>query len=199
MKLNKIGSLIIFIFISLTTYAQNDLGLLLGFSGSQVTGAQLSTTGFGGYNKLGLDAGFFIKHHLNESWSIESELKYIQKGFTNNSDNSRTNLQYFEIPVYFTRIISKNFEAELGLAAAYLFKSNFYSISTGDIPLYQPPGNHDFSAIAGITYVYSEHFSFNLKLSYSIVPIDHQAAYVTWQGDLGRYNNVLEFAVYYKL
>ncbi len=200
MRFFKITLVISLLIGNISTYSQTtDKGLLLGLSGSQITGIQLSSTGIGVYNKLGLDLGGFVKHHINENWSIEGELKYIQKGYTDEIDNSRINLQYLEVPIYFTRNISTNFEAEFGIAAAYLIASNSYSVAYGSQPLTNPPGNYDYSAVAGFTYIYNEHFSFNLKLSYSIVPIDYYATYITWQNNYGRYNNVAELAVYYKL
>jgi hypothetical protein len=205
MRLFKITLVISLLIGNIPTYSQTtDKGLLLGFSGSQIIGAQQSVAGFAVYNKLGLDAGFFLKHHFNEFWSLVYELKYIQKGSfiyqsNDNYDYLRTNLQYLELPIYFTRSISKNFEAEFGLAAAYLLNATTYTPTTGIQPLNTGIHNYDASALLGITYLYNDKFNINLKISYSLVPIDYSASYITWQNNLGRYNNVAELAVYYKL
>lgn len=180
----------------------SDKGILLGISGSQITGIQYNATGWGGYYKLGLDAGVFLKRHLDRNWSISGELKYIQKGAANNFSTSytdywRINLRYIELPVYFSRRISPDIEGEFGIAWAYLLSANTYSLTTGSQPF--TTGSRDLSAILGVSYKVTDKLNIDLKLSYSAVPFDYQASYVTWQGSMGRYNNVLELALYYKL
>ena len=50
-------------------------GLLAGLSGSQIEG-----DGYGGYNKLGFIAGGFSNVDLNEKWSTQIEIYFINKG-----------------------------------------------------------------------------------------------------------------------
>ena len=102
---------IILIIISNATLSQTfDLGLIGGINTSQVSG-----DGLGGYNKLGLRIGGFIKKELDH-FNTQIELLYINKGsrsmaLINNDysyiDNYILKLNYVEIPIIIEKKIYK--------------------------------------------------------------------------------------------
>ena len=186
-------------FININTNA-NDFsgGMMLGFTGSQVDGDT-----YGGYNKLGLNGGIFVSRKFDEIWSMHAELKYLMKGAAKlNSANDvsiyKLALHYIELPILCKVKTSKKFEVESGLAEAYLFYAT-EDIGYGPEKLAYPINKTDFSLIAGISYLYNEKFSFNLKFSYSLVRISYQPMNLTTWGTYGQYNNLFDFAVYYTI
>jgi hypothetical protein len=152
---------------------------------------------------LGISAGTFVSKKLNDTWCIQTEPKYIMKGAaTNNSANnpgttSRLELDYIEIPLLIKAKTSNNIEFESGLAEAYLVysKQNFIDNSSNNINI----NKTDLSWIAGISFIYSESISFNLKFSYSLKRISYLAYNITIFGTYGQYNNLFDFAVFYTI
>jgi hypothetical protein len=189
---------IISFFGNIKVYADNyNYGAMLGFTGSTVDGSIYS-----GYNKLGFTGGIFTNKKYSEIWSLQAELKYIMKGAAktgsaNNPTSSSLQLNYFELPVLIKAKTSPKIEFEGGLAEAYLLssKQDFADGTSDNINI----NKTDFSLIAGISYLYNEHFTFNLKFSYSLKRISYMAHSVTIFGTYGQYNNVLNFSVYYNI
>jgi hypothetical protein len=171
-------------------------GMMLGFTGSQVDGDTYS-----GYNKLGLTGGIFVSRKFNDIWSMQAELKYIMKGAAKTTSATDPSidilgLHYFELPLLCKVKTTKKIEVESGLAEAYLFyatKNDGY----GPIKPIYPINKTDLSWIAGISYLYSEKFTFNLKFSYSLLRISYVAMNLTTWGTYGQYNHLLDFAVFY--
>lgn len=91
--------------------AQTSFGVLLGGVASNLSGVDLSADDlFGGRSqlkdRLGFQAGIYVKRALNTTWSLQPELHYTQKGATfENGDNSsvvgsmHVDLGYIEVPV----------------------------------------------------------------------------------------------------
>lgn len=91
--------------------AQTSFGVLLGGNASRLSGVDLADGDlFGGSSSLkdriGFQAGFYIRKPLNKTWSIQPELHYTQKGttFENNESGSPAtslgfNFGYAEVPV----------------------------------------------------------------------------------------------------
>jgi len=176
----------------------NSYGVLLGFTGSTIDGSIYS-----GYNKLGLTGGIFANRKYSEIWSLQAELKYIMKGAAitssvNNPTNPSTlQLDYIEFPVLVKAKTNQKFEFESGLAEAYLLSSQQYF--AGGISDNLSLKKTDLSFIAGVSYLYNEHFTFNLKFSYSLKRISYLAYNITIFGTYGQYNNLLNFSVYYTI
>jgi hypothetical protein len=192
---------IISFFGNIKVYADNyNYGAMLGFTGSTVDGAIYS-----GYNKLGFTGGIFANRKYSEIWSLQAELKYIMKGaaITSSANNSSVfsstiQLNYIEFPVLIKAKTSQKIEFETGLAEAYLLSSNqnFAGGTSENFPI----NKTDFSFIAGISYLYNENFTFNLKFSHSLKRISYTAAdNITIFGTYGQYNNLLDFSVYYNI
>ena len=83
-------------------------GLTLGGVTSQVEGDDR-----GGWNKLGFTAGAFVGLPLNNTFALQMELKYIQKGSHSDADNYvpgdpySLKLDYIELPI----LVSANLSA----------------------------------------------------------------------------------------
>ncbi len=69
----------IFSIVSLSTEAQTfKPGIFGGIVTSQVGGDSYS-----GFNKLGVTFGGFVRYAINDKWSAQFELAYVQKGSRN--------------------------------------------------------------------------------------------------------------------
>ena len=94
-------------------------GVLFGLTTSQVGGDS-----YQGFNKLGLTFGGYVRYNLNDNWSTQFEIYYIQKGSRNDfsistNDPSQSSeyfllrLNYVEIPLLF-RLNHRKFIYEIG-------------------------------------------------------------------------------------
>jgi hypothetical protein len=188
------------LFVSIPTHAQIFKGgFLLGITGSQMDGDQMT-----GYNKLGIAAGFFIRHDFSEKIAIQTDCKYLMKGaatFISDNKNGgyRQTLHYVEVPLLSIFKIARKIECEAGLAAAMLLFDTNYIVGDG---VYENNniGKYDFSTVFGVSYLYTERLNVNLKLSNSVKAVSHKyPTNATLWAMKGQFNNVLELSVYYKL
>ena len=113
--------LIISAFIALPYFsgAQNTFkaGVKAGVIGSQIDG-----DGYTGWDKAGFTGGGFVRTELNESWGVQFDLLYSQKGSRDpqDPDNGKYDyylikVDYIEIPLNIQYTLSK-FRAEAGLS-----------------------------------------------------------------------------------
>lgn len=189
----------ILIAISALSYSQYFKGgLTFGLTGSQMDGDRL-----GGYNKLGISTGMFVRRDFSDRTGMIGEIKFIMKGAAkvttlNSPTTYKRTLYYFELPVTFIYRTSKKVEVETGMAAAYLAGA---TADKGDGPenVSKEMRITDFSYIAGVNYIYNERLTFNLKLSYSVRPVSNFPGNLTFWGTYGQYNHLLDMAVYYTI
>ena len=183
---------LVFIFISLL-YTSIGLaqtfksGAIIGLSGSQIDGDTQ-----GGYKKMGALAGVYVKTEFSELAGAKIELNYIGKGavkITNKVQEFKTHLNYIELPVLLTLEFLNNIEVDIGISAAYLISSKLtnygYEISRNEYNLQ----DYDFSGLASFFYNFSDNFSLNTRVSYSILPISNSP---------GWFNSNICFALIYK-
>ncbi len=153
-------------------------GYIVGFSGSQIHGDN-----GGGYNKLNLYGGAFVKIPYKKNF-IVSEIAYSGKG--SRISNSQTNyvykisFQYAVMPVYFQYNFNKKYFTDVGISPAYMF---YYRISengyTQDKDLYNiSPFN--ISALLGFGYNVKKSGKLSVRFMYSVFPV---TMYPAW------YNN----------
>ncbi|MDA3954622.1 MAG: porin family protein [Bacteroidales bacterium] len=173
-------------------------GIFAGLSASQLDG-DLS----GGYNKAGLSFGIYTNVMLNKYIDAQLELKYIQKGSNNKSEDINSlyvsKLNYIELPVFLKYRFLNKFSANVGIAAGYLQKASETKGGIDDDPDSKDFNTFEFSGIAGVEYQISNRFLFNVRFNYSILPIRANPGDQTFFLNQGQYNNVLTFAVYYQL
>ena len=133
---------------------------VVGLTASQIDGDDLL-----GFNKLGISAGIKVKFDLKSRLAGNVELLYSQRGSSTNlitrrDDHSITDLNYFELPAYFSFsdwYIEKEdyykMSAHLGLSYAALISSSVQNTVYNDA---------DFNQ-ADISYLFGATFRFNQK------------------------------------
>ncbi|MEQ8324767.1 MAG: porin family protein [Vicingaceae bacterium] len=147
-------------------------GVIMGITTSQVGGDNYS-----GFNKLGVTFGGFVRLKLNENWSTQFEIYYIQKGsrngfsITENDPNQASQFflmrfNYVEIPLLF-RFNFHKFVYEIGpyysqlIGLHYEIRNDQYG-SVGPIKnvddlnqrynFQYPMKENDFGFILGVNY-----------------------------------------------
>jgi hypothetical protein len=185
-----------------TLYAQEfEGGLLGGFTGSQIDGDT-----YGGYNKLGLTAGAWVRRNMKNKQSWQLEIKYINKGASNNYTSLKqvyykVALSYIEIPVFFQYHFYKVYSAEFGLASAYIFSGKIDGDGSGYKDPVTPFNQFDYSGLIGLNYYVTKTICVNMRFSYSLIPIIKLQSTIrpNYFLDKGQYNNLLCLSVYYQI
>jgi hypothetical protein len=182
------------LFLSVSSYAQRfNGGIVIGMNASQIDGDM-----WGGYNKAGLVAGAYVFTKLNNNWGGQLELRYAAKGSAqslNSAGNRKIRLQYIELPLIATYDFAKKLEASAGASVGYLF-----SAAQNDGYGYEEFEQFDKFGIEvciGIKYSIFDNLGASVRFSYSVIPI--YALYSGATAENAMYNNVLTFAIYYRL
>lgn len=196
----KILYLLIFAsFFSFPLFSQNKFkaGIKAGLSTSQVAGDTYS-----GFNKAGLIGGGFVKTKLNENWSAQFEIMYIQKGskHTGNPDIGDYSfyllkLNYLEIPLLF-QYRNKKFSFEVGPGIGYLFSEKEYD-TYGEITGLRPFNDTEISFNLGISYTIIKNLVINWRYSNSLNAIRKHGSGAAYWWNPGQQNNVLAFTLSY--
>jgi len=174
-------------------------GLMAGFTGSQMDGDNLS-----GYNKFGFTGGVFASTNFNDSWGMQTELKFIMKGAAKPVTNIdptiyKMTLFYYELPVVVTLKTAQKVKLESGLAFAYLSRANLNNVD-GIQNLTSQFRKTDISLIFGVYYILNEKISANLKYSYSLKRVSTSIiGNMTIWGTYGLYNNLFDLSLYYTI
>ena len=191
--------IMILIIISNATLSQTfDLGLVGGINTSQVSG-----DGLGGYNKLGLRIGGFIKKELDH-FNAQIELLYINKGSRSNAlinndysyiDNYILKLNYVEIPIIIEKKIYKYIYAQSGLSIGRLIYmselNNNYEINGISA------NNTEYSMHIGINSRLENNMYLNIRFSNSVFPIRAHSSGQTYKWNRGQYNTSLSISLNY--
>jgi hypothetical protein len=193
-------SLIVF-FITFSLQAQKfEGGLFGGLSTSQVDG-----DANGGYHRAGINTGVFVALPFSTKWAGQFEIKYIQKGSykgqnpdAGDYDTYGIKLRYIEMPLIAKYLYKPKISFESGLAIGYLAASK-EEFNGDPIPGARPFRKYEFSWLIGGNYQLFKKIAFNVRYSYSILPIRKHAGDAVFQNNRGQYNNVLSFSFYFKL
>ncbi|MBN1117078.1 MAG: PorT family protein [Bacteroidales bacterium] len=194
----KIRILIIsaIIFFSLTIKAQRfQGGVLAGINACQIDGDNWS-----GFNKLGLNFGAFVNTKFNDEWGGQLEIKYSGKGSSSgpfSTEPQLVSLRYIDIPILATYEIKKDLKIQGGISINYLFSGMYYAGEWFDDWDY-PPTKYETAITCGVNYRYFESFDFNLRYSYSIMPVRTAYSTSSW-GEGAWFNNYLTFALYFEI
>jgi hypothetical protein len=193
------AAFIAFLMISLGAAGQKRFvaGVKAGLSTSQVAGDT-----YGGFHKAGADAGIMVTGKINEKWTAQLEMQFIQKGSKHNGnpeigDYSYYNLRlnYLEVPVLF-QFHQKKFVFEAGPYFGYLISSEEYN-QDGEVFNPNPFNTLEIGAGAGISYTLYKNLSVNWRYSNSIFSI--RAYQPSRRLDVpGQRNNVLAFTLVYQ-
>jgi hypothetical protein len=173
----------------------------------------------GGYSKIGPKGGFFVRRTMPGNWNYQIDLVFVQKGskYEYIDDNSsfydyyNLRLRYIEAPVTFQYVTDKievpglfrlsfgtDIAFEIGLGAAYLIEAKEDDDGGGwlDKPK-RPFRKYDITGHVGVAYWFSPKWAVNFRYSYSVLPVRDHPGEQTWLLDIGEYNNVLHFTLYY--
>jgi len=191
-------------------------GVLAGIVTSQVDGDT-----YAGYNKAGLLGGVFVstKFAPQSKWSAMFEINYIQKGSRKvprpdkgDYADYKLKLDYVEVPLLLKHDFAiadsagankMNFAVFGGIAVGVLVRSaewDAFGQLTGGTPFQKT----DFSYVLGLSYIISEHISFEAHTRYSLAPVRKGGTstyYQNWTNKFfkpGYYNNLLVFALRYQ-
>jgi hypothetical protein len=180
--------------------AQNFTGeLVLGISGTQVSGDQLQ-----GFNKGGLIAGGGVRLHFNDLSSLGFRIQYFQKGSRKASDIENGDptfylmrLNYMEVPVLY-RYNYKKFFLEAGPSVGVLV-GNLEEDQDGEIPLRKEFKRLDISGAIGLGYTLSKKWHFSFDYYQSILPVRSHSGDAVYRLNRGQYNSAVTFNLIYNL
>lgn len=191
---------IMFLVLTLTAQAQKrfKVGIKAGLSTSQVDGDT-----YGGYNKAGFDGGIFVTGKINDKWTAQMEMLFIQKGSKHNSNPDEGDLSYYdlrlnymEVPILF-QFHQKKFTFEVGPSLGYLISNTEYN-EFGEVYKPVPFNTTEIGGGIGISYDLIKNVAVNWRYSYSLLPIrDYQSGVTRWNNP-GQRNNVLAFTLNYR-
>jgi hypothetical protein len=178
-------------------------GILAGLAGSQVDGDTYS-----GYNRLGFAAGAYVGHDISDKFDWQFELKYIQKGShkRQNPDAGdltiyKLRLNYVEVPFTIRYKYKPKISFDAGLGVGYLASTkeeDEYGVFPAN--LLKPFNKFELSYQIGGYYQLFKNLLFNIRYSYSVLPI--RTGIVGQRRILfgtGQFNNLISFSFYYQL
>ncbi len=178
-------------------------GLLAGISATQVDG-----DGYGGYKQAGLNAGVWVSKPLTNTYSIRTELKFLQKGSRkrirddvgNVIDFYNLRLNYIEMPFLLEYQFNEKLVPFAGIGFGFLWKATESDMAglfpEEDIAMFR---KLEVSALAGIEYLINSRFSFCASFSYSTFPVRPHRGNISYRLNFGQFNNVLQFYFRYHL
>lgn len=179
-------------------------GVRLGFTGSQISGDDLS-----GFNKMGAYAGGFVNFPIakNDKWFMQLELNFMMKGssrflFADKEGNIPQKyvltMLYTETPLLVKFRPARWFEAELGPAIGFLCHSSEKD-ANGVMPARQGFRIFELSGVVGISFIIKEHFGLNLRWSSSLIPVRvPDGKHSQYRISKKQYNDALAFSLYYQ-
>lgn len=187
-------------FITAFSSAQKrfQLGLKAGISTTQVEGDS-----YGGFHKAGIVGGPFVNGKINDKWSAQFEILFIQKGSKHVGDPDAGDytyyymgLNYMEVPVLF-QYHQKKFTFEIGPGFGYLISHQEFN-EYGEVFKPVPFNNTEISGDIGVSYDLFKRFSINWRYSNSLLPIRKFRSGVGRWYNPGQRNNVLAFSITYQ-
>lgn len=197
-RLPLLLSTLLLLSISVSAQQRFRPGIRAGISTSQVEGDT-----YAGFNKFGLDAGLMLNAKLNEKWSAQFELAFVQKGSKHNANPDqgdyryyRMQLNYIEVPIL-VQYQLKKFTFDLGPGFGYLInhhEDDFW----GPITNPEPFKSIEISASVGVSYTIYNNLGATWRYSNSLLPIrtfSNPGVAATYNP--GQRNNVMSFTLTY--
>ncbi len=163
---------ILIVFSSLGLWAQGFQG---GITGGLVV-SQVDGDGYGGYHKIGVQGGFYSRYYFNDKLTLTAMLRYLPKGSRFGDDKVqryfKINLNYIDIPITVSYRLLDKVDISGGVSVGVLFKAkveDHTGVVSANRLFYKKT---DISALAGVSYHFTEEISVSVEHTYSILPVN---------------------------
>jgi hypothetical protein len=168
--------------------------------------SQIAGDGMSGYNKAGIQAGFFVNYKLKPDIALQMELAYIQKGSaqSENPDDPESfqflrRLNYIELPLLIQYYL-KPLILEVGISTDFLAGS----LEEIDYQFNEQPDvwrKTTFNTVFSVKYMISENLMASIRTTNSINSIRKNTVPLNvrrYTKTFGEYNDVLSFGLSYQ-
>lgn len=177
-----------------------------------VTPSQVHGDAYSGFHKLGGMGGIGVETVFSDKWSANLSFLFIQKGARKNQNTEKNDLTYYYLNMNYIEVPlqvmyqQKKFLFDAGVSAGYLV--NYYEGSeAGNLTGLYPFEKFEYSVKIGLGYAITPKWAVNLRSSNSFITTrpnrTKQAIYfnniIARTFNKGYYNNILEFAVTYRI
>jgi hypothetical protein len=180
-----------------------DAGISFGLTPSQVDGDAMT-----GYNKIGFNAGAFVKLDQGNIWVYQMDIAYTTKGSrqasSKNMDYSRPEIltSYVDFVLSAGYKITDKITLKAGLTPSVLITQKEQTTGGMEIIREENPFRpFNLLAMGGLNYSFGEHWSFNLAYNYSILSI-RKGGYKLVDLDVkvenAQYHNYITLNLYYQ-
>lgn len=173
-----------------------------GFFGG-VTASQVDGDYYGGFNKLGMTAGFFVNRELDLDIFWQLEIKYVSRGAFENFGSSdpridKTVFRYIEIPLSVHYLFDEKYQVELGISPEVLIHyASFDEYGQTDPSLYPENRRFGLSAFIGVYYWFIPNTGVGLRYTYSAISFREPQEWNNPQ-NRGYFHNVLALTMAFK-
>jgi len=193
---------ILLVCVHLNMFSQTEKGFRAGIMGGIVP-SQVDGDSYGGYGKIGLQAGLFSIFQTKEQMYWQIAIKWMQKGSLYKKSKLgiyySLKLNYIDIPITYNYIYKKKFLCMVGLSYGYLFKSLEDKDGYGGMEPVPPMNKSDLEGLIGLGYYFSSNLLIMNTLGYSMLPIRNYPGGQKYWFNRGWANNLISIALYYKL
>lgn len=206
--MKKLSLLLLLTFCFMNSYAQKfEGGVAGGLNMTQLDGDRLS-----GYNKAGLNGGFWISYPFNEKWNVGLEFLYTQKGAVRTTSQDtilfpetfdRYRINYLELPL-FVAYTYKKISFQGGFALGVLLKAEVLDF-TGSQDFKDQFKPFDNQFLLGAAYTINKKTAIQLRYQYSIRSLardDWRTVFVDNAFSpkiVGLYNNMFSVSLRYRI
>ena len=173
-------------------------GVFGGINVSQVSGDS-----YQGFNKLGINAGFFVNRLIDQHFYWQAELKYSTRGvYKGPSDGDQTlyksSYHIVELPLSVNYLFNEKILVELGTSPEVLIATLYWD-ENGLLDSSSYPENRRFglSVFAGIGYWFSERMMAGLRYTNSALPFRDPEEWNNPQYR-GYFHNVISVSIGYR-
>lgn len=181
------------------------------FTGGFVAGpltSQMSGDGLGGWDKFGLSFGAFVSAGISEKWAFGTAIQFASKGSRkpadpDNGDNIvlTNQLNYIEVPLYFTYRITDAIHLNAGPYAALLIQQKIKSNESGTLDMNPTFNPFDIGGLIGAEIALGDKINGEIRFTNSLIPARNATVVVnpTNYYERGNFHSVVQLLFSYKL
>jgi len=189
----------LFILTSPLCGQQFNAGVFGGVNISQVSGDS-----YAGFNKLGLNAGFFVNRLIENHIYWQAEIKYGTRGVYQGPSDADPSLfksayHIVELPLSVNYLFDEKIMVELGISPEVLIAPRFWD-EDGLMDKTKYPDNRRFglSVFAGIGYWFNDKIMAGLRYTNSAIPFRDPEEYHNSQYR-GLFHNVISVSLAFRI